>query len=450
MFGAQLIGAFAEFKRIFDPDSMMNPGVIVAPHPLDSDLRVTPSDSPRLSRRISTSPPRADLQAPRSAAWGSASAARASAARCARRYMATRDEMHSTRGRAHLLWEALNGKGLLQGGLADPALKEALELCLSCKACKTECPTNVDLATYKAEFLSHYYEGRSRPLHAYAFGLINRWARMASHTPRLANALGSFPLTAGLAKSPLHIAPQRRLPEFATRTFGSRAADLQRLDEGARGSVAAKSDARGAKADVLLWADTFTNYFQPRIAEAAHQVLSDAGFKVKVLQRRVLLRAAAVRLRHARQGEAVPDDGDGCPRRRNLHRDPDCSIEPSCASVFRDEAVNLLPDDPRTARLKRQTMLLSEFLGRNAPDYAPAKTQQKVLVHMHCHHRAIFNMKDEVAVLNATGGEVKVLDSGCCAAWPGRSGSSRRATLYRRRSVSACCCRRFAPRSPVR
>ncbi len=89
-------------------------------------------------------------------------------------------------------------------------------------------------------------------------------------------------------------------------------------------------------------------------------------------------------------------------------------LEPSCASVFRDEAVNLMPDDPRTAKLKRQTMLLSEFLRQNAPDYVPAKTQQKILVHMHCHHRAIFNMKDEISVLNATGGDVKVLDSGCC------------------------------------
>ena len=135
-------------------------------------------------------------------------------------YMATREEKHSTRGRAHLLWELLQGE-VLEGGWQNEEVKDALDLCLSCKACKTECPTNVDLATYKAEFLSHYYEGRSRPLYAYAFGLIDRWARMASHTPRLANALGRFPLTAGFAKGLLHIAPERRLPEFATSTFRS-------------------------------------------------------------------------------------------------------------------------------------------------------------------------------------------------------------------------------------
>src|SRR6185436_3841053 len=128
------------------------------------------------------------------------------------------------------------------GGWQNEDVKDALDLCLSCKACKTECPTNVDLATYKAEFLAHYYEGHSRPLHAYAFGMIDRWARMASHTPRLANALGRFPLTASLAKSLLHIAPQRRLPEFATTTFRARAANLQR-----RGRAEAPGGTSGAK-----------------------------------------------------------------------------------------------------------------------------------------------------------------------------------------------------------
>ena len=196
-------------------------------------------------------------------------------------YMATREEKHSTRGRAHLLWELLQGE-VLEDGWQNEDVKDALDLCLSCKACKTECPTNVDLATYKAEFLAHYYEGRSRPLHAYAFGLIDRWARMASHAPRLANALGRFPLTAGIAKSLLHIHPSRTLPEFAASTFRERIQARQ-----GRSRAEAPSGSGGAKADVLLWADTFTNYFQPHIAEAAYQVLSDAGFRVKVLQRHV-------------------------------------------------------------------------------------------------------------------------------------------------------------------
>jgi len=227
---------------------------------------------------------------------------------------------------------------------------------------------------------------------------------MASHTPRLANALGRFPLTAGIAKSLLNIAPQRRLPEFATSTFRARAA----------GRTTRTGTGTGTGTPVLLWADTFTNYFQPHIAEAAHHVLSDAGFNVKVLRRHVccgrplydfgMLDKAKQYLTEAM--DALADE--------ILAGTPIVVLEPSCASVFRDEAVNLMPDDPRTAKLKGQTMLLSEFLAQRAPGYTPAKVQQKILVHMHCHHRAIFNIKDEVAALNATGGEVKVLDSGCC------------------------------------
>src|SRR5205814_10125275 len=198
-------------------------------------------------------------------------------------HMATREEKHSTRGRAHLLWEMLQGEVLHDGWKSD-AVKEALDLCLSCKACKAECPTNVDLATYKAEFLAHYYQGRMRPLHAYAFGMIDRWARLASFTPRLANALGSFGPVRGLTNALLHIEPSRRLPEFATSTFRSRV-----KANGRSHAVASRSDAKaGAKAgDVLLWADTFTNYFQPHIAEAAHDVLTAAGFRVDVLERHV-------------------------------------------------------------------------------------------------------------------------------------------------------------------
>jgi Fe-S oxidoreductase len=189
-------------------------------------------------------------------------------------YMATREEKHSTRGRAHLLWEMLQGE-VLRDGWKSEEVKDALDLCLSCKACKTECPTNVDLATYKAEFLAHYYEGRPRPLHAYAFGLIDRWARMASIAPGLANSLGRLGTARAMANALLHVAPSRKLPEFAASTF--------------RSSVRSRLTTRGAsvRGEVLLWADTFTNYFQPHIAMAAFDVLSTAGFQVRVIERHV-------------------------------------------------------------------------------------------------------------------------------------------------------------------
>src|SRR5205085_225020 len=187
-------------------------------------------------------------------------------------------EKHSTRGRAHLLWEMLQGEVITTGWRSEE-VKDALDLCLSCKACKTECPTNVDLATYKAEFLAHYYEGRARPLHAYAFGMIDRWARLASNAPALANALARFPITRSALGALLHLQPERTLPELAAQTFRARIRGLSAV-----ASRDAKADARG---DVLLWADTFTNYFQPHVAEAAYDVLVTAGFSVKVLERHV-------------------------------------------------------------------------------------------------------------------------------------------------------------------
>jgi FAD/FMN-containing dehydrogenase/Fe-S oxidoreductase len=398
MFGPELMEAFREFKRLWDPDNKMNPGKLIDAREPHADLRLGADYGPRPVETHFRFPyDDGSLANATLRCVGVGACRKEEGGAMCPSYMATREEKHSTRGRAHLLWELLQGE-VLEGGWQNEDVKGALDLCLSCKACKTECPTNVDLATYKAEFLAHYYEGRSRPLNAYAFGMIDRWARMASLTPRFANALGRFGPTASLAKSLLHIAPQRKLPEFATSTFRARVSGRK----------------TGGGAPVLLWTDTFTNYFQPYVAEAAYQVLSDAGFRVNVLQRHVccgrplydfgMLDKAKQYLKHAMDalGEEISAGT------------PIVVLEPSCASVFRDEAVNLLPDDPRTAKLKRQTMMLSEFLKQHAPDYVPAKTRQKILVHMHCHHRAIFNMKDEVAALTATGGDVKVLDSGCC------------------------------------
>jgi FAD/FMN-containing dehydrogenase/Fe-S oxidoreductase len=405
MFGPELMDAFREFKRLWDPDNRMNPGKLIDAREPHADLRLGADYGPRpVTTHFRFPNDNGSLANATLRCVGVGACRKEEGGAMCPSYMATREEKHSTRGRAHLLWELLQGE-VLESGWQNEDVKDALDLCLSCKACKTECPTNVDLATYKAEFLAHYYEGRSRPLNAYAFGLIDRWARMASLTPRLANALGRFGPTAGLAKSLLHIAPQRKLPEFATSTFRRRI--KPRVGRNF-------SSPNAPKGTVLLWADTFTNYFQPQIAEAAYQVLSDAGVRVKVLQRHVCCGRALYDFGMLDKAKEYLKDTMDALGEEISSGTPIVVLEPSCASVFREEAVNLLPGDARTAKLKRQTMMLSEFLKQHAPDYVPAKTDQKILVHMHCHHRAIFNIKDEVAALTATGGDVKVLDSGCC------------------------------------
>jgi Fe-S oxidoreductase len=312
--------------------------------------------------------------------------------------MATREEKHSTRGRAHLLWELLQGKIGGELNWQNNSVKDALDLCLSCKACKHECPVNVDLATYKAEFLAHYYETKSRPLHAFAFGFMDRWAHLASHAPRLANLGGTMPVVGYVLKAALNIAPQRTLPPFANRPF-------QR--------TARHSTSSGKAQKVVLWPDTWNNYFHPETAHAAQSVLTTAGFEVAVPQGHVCC------------GRPLYDFGFLDQAKRYLLKvldalrdeiaagTPVVVLEPSCATVFRDEMVHLLPGNESALRLRAQTFLISEFLTHHARDYRPPeRVGEHYLVHAHCHQKPY--MKEELALLRATGAAVEIIDSGCC------------------------------------
>jgi Fe-S oxidoreductase len=317
--------------------------------------------------------------------------------------MATREEQHSTRGRAHLLWEMLQGE-LRPEGWQSEAAKDALELCLSCKACKHECPVNVDIATYKAEFLSHYYEHNRRPLHAYAFGMMDRWAHLASAMPRIANLPGQIPIVRDIVKSVIGIAPERTIPEFARRNFQS----------SLRGrNSSTPNGSRASRPAVMLWPDTWNNYFHPQTAQAAQQVLEDAGFQVEVPKGHLccgrplydfgMLDRAKSYLLHVLD-RLGPQLQAGTPI---------VVLEPSCASIFRDEAPNLLAKDPRTERLAAQTYLLSEFLARKAPHYTPQNLAGRhILLHGHCHQKPF--MSEEMQLLKTAGAEVELLDSGCC------------------------------------
>jgi len=327
-------------------------------------------------------------------------------------YMVTFEEEHSTRGRAHMLFELLQGE-VLTKDWQDEHVKKSLDLCLACKGCKSECPANVDVATFKAEFLSHYYESKCRPLHAYAFGMIDRWARLASFAPRLVNFLNHAPGISQLVRKVLELPKQRHIPEFGELSF-QKWAEKTRVPE-LEGETEIEPDLSGStQREVILWPDTFNNYFYPETGQAAVDVLRHAGFKVIIPRQ------------HLCCGRPLYDFGMLDRAKRYLQNVmhvlgkqidsgiPIVVLEPSCASVFRDELRNLFPADRRATRLRAQTFLLSEFLEHHAPGFRLPELSRKVLLHGHCHHKALMKMNDEESVLRKVGVDLQLLDSGCC------------------------------------
>jgi Fe-S oxidoreductase len=402
MFGAQLIDAFAEFKRIFDPDSMMNPGVIVAPHPLDSHLRITPSYRPAPAETHFNFSAEGGLAGAALKCVGIGKCRKSDAGTMCPSYMATREEMHSTRGRAHLLWEALSGNGLLKGGFADPVLKEALELCLSCKACKTECPAAIDMAAYKAEFFANYYRRNRRPLDVRFFARINEVARLGAVAPRVANALSHAPGLVTIARRLLNVHPARELPRFAPATFRSWfARRAGRFSSGGR--------------EVVLFPDTFNNFFEPEVAIAATEVLERAGFRVVIPPRdlccgRPLYDAGMLHRARWRLEQAMDTLAPLVERGAAV-----VGLEPSCLLTFRDELPSLFPGDSRAAAISARAMLFDELLSREAPGFAAPALKGHAMVHGHCHQKSLAGMKGEMAILGGIGGlKVDAPDAGCC------------------------------------
>ncbi len=399
MFGDRLMDAFREFKRIWDPRDRMNPGKLVDAAPVDAHLRLGPDYAPRpVETHFAYAADGGDFNRAMLRCVGVGACRKTDAGTMCPSYMATKEEMHSTRGRARLLFEMLKGDAL-DRGWRNGAVRQALDLCLACKGCKGECPVQVDMATYKAEFLAHYYEGRLRPLYAYAFGLIFRWARLAALAPRVANWFTQHRLPAAAAKRVLGVAPERRLPPFAQHTLTGRP---RRPRESARGRR------------VILWPDTFTNYFHPEIGEAAIDVLEYCGFSVELppsglccgrpLYDFGMLDTAKRQLRQI-VAALRPAIGAGVPV---------VGLEPSCVSVFRDELVELLPADEDARRLSERTMLLGEFLGRYASDVGWPRMGGEALLHLHCHQKAVLDAESDAALLRRLGLQCRVLDSGCC------------------------------------
>ncbi|WP_419806369.1 FAD-binding and (Fe-S)-binding domain-containing protein [Terriglobus sp.] len=407
MYGPELIQAFERFKDLWDPAGKMNPGKLVRARQPHANLRYGADFAPAKPQHLhfAYAQDGGSFAHATERCVGVGKCRKESAGTMCPSYMVTRDERHSTRGRAHALFEMLQGE-IIGGDGAGEALwddgdvKDTLELCLSCKACKSECPVNVDIATYKAEFMAHYYRRHRRPLRAYAFGLIDKWARLASWTsPELLNLSLRLPGAATAAKAMLGIAQPRQIPQFAPCSYQQ---------------MRRSKDPRTGLRDVLLWPDTFNNYFQPQVSSAAQRVLEAAGFTVHVPRGHVCC------------GRPLYDFGFLAEAKRYLLRTldrigpeidagmPVVVLEPSCASVFRDELIEMLPGNARAERLRLQTYLLSEFLQQHAPGWKPPQWPVQVTVQGHCHHKALMKMTAEEQVLQQMGAQAAVLDSGCC------------------------------------
>ncbi len=425
MFGDELVGAFGEFKAIWDPGGHMNPGKVVDPNPATSNLRLGADYAPW------------EPETHFSYSSDGGSFAHAGGLRCVgvgncRRhdggtmcpsYMVTREEKHSTRGRARLLFEMMN-REVITDGWRSEEVREALDLCLACKGCLGDCPVNVDMATYKAEFLSHHYKGRLRPASHYSMGWLPLLAEAASLAPGVVNALAHAPGLSSIAKRAGGIDRARELPRFARRTLRSelsargyraRSRPLSRATVPG-GGPGGEGHGRGydRPGRVVLWPDTFTNHFDPRIGLAAVDVLEHAGFEVVIpdkalccgltwistgqlsTAKRVLGRTVAALAPEVRAG--VPVVG----------------LEPSCTATFRHDLGELFPHDQDAKRLTEHTYTLAEVLREHAPGWEPPAMPRQAVVQTHCHQGAVMGTSADEELMAAGSIDADMLDSGCC------------------------------------
>jgi FAD/FMN-containing dehydrogenase/Fe-S oxidoreductase len=397
MFGPELIDAFREFKSIWDPDWKMNPGKVVDAYPIVENLRLGPGYAPpRLDTHFAFENDHGSFEHAALRCVGIGKCRRTKGGVMCPSYMVTREEKHTTRGRARILWEMINGSELELWRSRE--VREALDLCLSCKGCTSDCPVGVDMPSLKAEFLSHHYKGRLRPRSAYAFGLIDQAARLASKAPEIANFFTQREPLARLVKYAAGAHPDRQLPPFAPVTL--------------RDWFARRGSSTGEGRKVILWPDTFTNHFHTEVGVAAVEALEHAGFRVMLPEGhlccgRPLYDYGMLELADRYLGrvlEALRDEIRA--------GTPVVGVEPSCVAVFKDELVKMRPNDLDAKRLAQQTFHLAEFLEQEG--FEPPPLRRRALLHEHCHQHATGGVEAERKLLEAMGVEVEVLESGCC------------------------------------
>jgi FAD/FMN-containing dehydrogenase/Fe-S oxidoreductase len=407
-YGPEIMALHRELKRAFDPQGIFNPGKIVDAEPIGQDLRFEPGRAtPEPLTFFDWSADGGLVRAAEKCNGAGACRKRAEAGgTMCPSYMVTLDEKDSTRGRANVLRSLLLEDDSGRAALTSAEVHEAMDLCLSCKGCKSECPANVDMARIKAEFLQHYHDAHGTPLAARAFGHYGALARLGALLPALANFMFTFALTRWIIKSLLGVADKRELPPFAPAPF----AVLWRR----RASRAPE----GAK-PIWLYVDPFTAYTEPDIAIAAADVLEAAGFVVKILPvkddgrtqlSKGLVRAASKLA--TRNVKAIAP----------LLRADDAMIvglEPSALLTFRDEQPDLVePSLQADARLiAARSVLLEEFIVAHKPAFEAALVREErgeVLLHGHCHQKALVGMGPTVEALGLAGYKARVLATGCC------------------------------------
>ena len=412
MYGPELMAAFREFKRIWDPLGRMNPGKLVDAlgdvYRVDEHLRQGPAYKPvTVATRMTFFSSEGDgFTRATERCIGMGKCRSAEGGTMCPSYRATREERYSTRGRARLLGEMLRGEVITDGWQSEE-VKEALEMCLACKGCRSDCPTHTDMASYKAEFLSHYYEQRARPLQAHSMGRIGEWAPLAMRAPNLVNAMTGLPGFSSVLKRIAGIAAGRALPRFAERSFCSQFDAQQRIrrDPAREGGVR-----RGDP--VILFPDTFSNFFRPQTAMSAVHVLEASGARVELPKEGLccgrpyydygMLDKAKASLEKI-LASLAPQIESGVPI---------VVLEPGCHSVFKDELLKLFPGDSNAGKLSRQVVSLGEFL--QARNWKPPAIGGSALLHGHCHQKALGSTKADVALLEAAGIETSAPDTGCC------------------------------------
>lgn len=406
MYSPELIAAFAGFKNLFDPNDVLNPGVLVRPEPLDSNLR-RPAALPLLRasgfafghdegdftkavhRCVGVGKCRADNTA--------------SGGFMCPSYIATGDEKDSTRGRARVLQEMANGT-LVTAGWESPEVHDVLDLCLSCKACSSDCPAGVDMAAYKSEVLHRTYQHRLRPITHYVLGWLPRWARLVAPVSRLVNAVLGI---RSLQKAVLWAGgmdTRRSIPRFADRSFSR-----------SKGRPAPTGSSRK---QVLVWVDSFSDNFTPDIARSAIAVLESAGYEVLAPAKPVccgLTWITTGQLTGARRILSQLIDVFHPIAQQGI---PIVGLEPSCTAVLRSDLSELFADDPRAKAIAQGTYTLAELLTAPAPlgpeDWTPPRLDgQQLVVQPHCHHHAVMGYGTDIALLETLGAEVTEL-SGCC------------------------------------